>query len=239
MIHIVIVDDHELVRRGLRDLIESHDEFRIVAEAGNTFDGLNAIKTHQPDIAILDVRMLDGNGVELCREIQSQFPEVKVIMLTAYSDDEALLGSILAGAKGYLLKDIKGDIFLKSIHKVAQGESILDAQAAERVRDRLRKVGSPAAEIADLSEQERRIISLIGDGFSNFCPILHVACTEICGVKVTFCLGESKPVWHIGKSCDVYASYLQCRDMFPVGIDHRETFAHKFNIFTLFFVISS
>lgn len=167
MIHIVIVDDHELVRRGLRDLIESHDEFRIVAEAGNTFDGLNAIKTHQPDIAILDVRMLDGNGVELCREIQSQFPEVKVIMLTAYSDDEALLGSILAGAKGYLLKDIKGDIFLKTIHKVAQGESILDAQAAERVRDRLRKVGSPAAEIADLSEQERRIISLIGDGFSN------------------------------------------------------------------------
>lgn len=167
MIHIVIVDDHELVRRGLRDLIESHDEFRIVAEAGNTFDGLNAIKTHQPDIAILDVRMLDGNGVELCREIQSQFPEVKVIMLTAYSDDEALLGSILAGAKGYLLKDIKGDIFLKSIHKVAQGESILDAQAAERVRDRLRKVGSPAAEIADLSEQERRIITLIGDGFSN------------------------------------------------------------------------
>lgn len=167
MIHIVIVDDHELVRRGLRDLIESHDEFRIVAEAGNTFDGLNAIKTHQPDIAILDVRMLDGNGVELCREIQSQFPEVKVIMLTAYSDDEALLGSILAGAKGYLLKDIKGDIFLKAIHKVAQGESILDAQAAERVRDRLRKVGSPAAEIADLSEQERRIISLIGDGFSN------------------------------------------------------------------------
>lgn len=167
MIHIVIVDDHELVRRGLRDLIESHDEFRIVAEAGNTFDGLNAIKTHQPDIAILDVRMLDGNGVELCREIQSQFPEVKVIMLTAYSDDEALLGSILAGAKGYLLKDIKGDIFLKSIHKVAQGESILDAQAAERVRDRLRKVGSPAAKIADLSEQERRIITLIGDGFSN------------------------------------------------------------------------
>lgn len=167
MIHIVIVDDHELVRRGLRDLIESHDEFRIVAEAGNTFDGLNAIKTHQPDIAILDVRMLDGNGVELCREIQSQFPEVKVIMLTAYSDDEALLGSILAGAKGYLLKDIKGDIFLKSIYKVAQGESILDAQAAERVRDRLRKVGSPAAGIADLSEQERRIISLIGDGFSN------------------------------------------------------------------------
>lgn len=167
MIHIVIVDDHELVRRGLRDLIESHDEFRIVAEAGNTFDGLNAIKTHQPDIAILDVRMLDGNGVELCREIQSQFPEVKVIILTAYSDDEALLGSILAGVKGYLLKDIKGDIFLKSIHKVAQGESILDAQAAERVRERLRKVGSPAAEIADLSEQERRIISLIGEGFSN------------------------------------------------------------------------
>ena len=167
MIQIVIIDDHELVRRGLRDLIESHDEFRIVAEAGNTFEGLNAIKTHQPDIAILDVRMLDGNGVELCREIQSQFPEVKVIMLTAYSDDEALLGSILAGAKGYLLKDIKGDIFLKSIHKVAQGESILDAQAAERVRERLRKVGSPAAEIADLSEQERRIISLIGEGFSN------------------------------------------------------------------------
>ena len=167
MIRVAIVDDHELVRRGLTDLIESDSDLEVVAQAGNTFDGLNVIKNHLPDVAILDVRLPDGNGVELCREIQSQIPEVKVIMLTSYADDEALLGAILAGASGYVLKDIKGEIFLKSIHKVAAGESILDVNAAERVKERLRKSGSPAADIADLSEQERRIIALIGEGLTN------------------------------------------------------------------------
>ena len=167
MIRIGIVDDHELVRRGLKELIESDNELEVVAQAGNAFDGFQAIKNSSPDIAILDVRLLDGNGVELCREIQSQVPGVKVIMLTAFADDEALLGAILAGASGYLLKDIKGDVFLKSIHAVASGESILDKSAVERVKERLRKSGSPAADISDLSEQEKRIITLIGQGLTN------------------------------------------------------------------------
>lgn len=167
MIRVAIVDDHELVRRGLTDLIESDSKLEVVAQAGSTFDGLQIIKKYLPDVAILDVRLPDGNGVELCREVQSQVPGVKVIMLTSYADDEALLGAILAGASGYVLKDIKGEIFLKSIHKVAAGESILDPNAAERVKERLRKSGSPAADIADLSEQERKIIALIGEGLTN------------------------------------------------------------------------
>lgn len=167
MIRVAVVDDHELVRRGLTDLIESDSELEVVAQAGSTFDGLQIIKKYLPDVAILDVRLPDGNGVELCREVQSQVSGVKVIMLTSYADDEALLGAILAGASGYVLKDIKGEIFLKSIHKVAAGESILDPNAAERVKERLRKSGSPAADIADLSEQERKIIALIGEGLTN------------------------------------------------------------------------
>lgn len=167
MIRVAVVDDHELVRRGLTDLIESDSELEVVAQAGSTFDGLQIIKKYLPDVAILDVRLPDGNGVELCREVQSQVSGVKVIMLTSYADDEALLGAILAGASGYVLKDIKGEIFLKSIHKVAAGESILDPNAAERVKERLHKSGSPAADIADLSEQERKIIALIGEGLTN------------------------------------------------------------------------
>lgn len=167
MIRIAIIDDHELVRRGLKDLIQTDNDLEVVAEAGNVYDGFQAVKNFLPDVAILDVRMLDGNGVELCREIQSQITGVKVIMLTAYADDEALLGAIMAGASGYLLKDVKGEMFLRSIHKVAAGENILDQNAAGRVRERLRLAGSPAADIADLSDQERRILTLIGEGLTN------------------------------------------------------------------------
>lgn len=166
-ISVAIIDDHELVRRGLKDLIESDPELQVIAQAANVYEGFNVVKSHQPDVAIVDVRMPDGNGVELCREILSHVEGVKVIMLTSYADDEALLGAILAGASGYVLKDIKGEILLKSIHKVGQGESILDKEAADRVRARLRKSGSAAAEIEDLSEQELKIISYIGDGLTN------------------------------------------------------------------------
>ena len=166
-IRVAIVDDHELVRRGLRDLIESDEELQVIAQAGNVYEGFQVIKNLRPDVVILDVRLPDGNGVELCREILSNVESVSVIMLTSYADDEALLGAILAGASGYVLKDIRGDILLQSIHKVAAGESILDEHAAERVKSRLRRSGSPAAEIENLSEQERKIIALIGEGFTN------------------------------------------------------------------------
>lgn len=166
-IRVAIIDDHELVRRGLKDLIESDGELQVVAQAGNVYDGFQVVSNLKPDVAIVDVRMPDGNGVELCREILSHVDGVKVIMLTSYADDEALLGAILAGASGYVLKDIKGEMLLKSIHKVGQGESILDEEAADRVRARLRKSGSAAAEIEDLSEQELKIIAYIGDGLTN------------------------------------------------------------------------
>lgn len=167
MIKVAIVDDHELVRRGLKDLIDTDPELEVIAQAGNVYDGFNTINNHRPDVAILDVRLPDGNGVELCREIKSHNPQIKVIMLTSYADDEALLGAILAGACGYVLKDINGELLLNSIHQVAKGQSILDEHAADRVRERLRKVGSPAAEISILSEQERKIITYIGDGLTN------------------------------------------------------------------------
>lgn len=167
MIRVAIVDDHELVRRGLKDLIDPDPDLEVIAQAGNVYDGFNTINNHSPDVAILDVRLPDGNGVELCREIKSHNPQIKVIMLTSYADDEALLGAILAGACGYVLKDINGDLLLNSIKEVAMGNSILDEHAADRVRERLRKVGSPAAEINLLSEQERRIITYIGDGLTN------------------------------------------------------------------------
>jgi DNA-binding NarL/FixJ family response regulator len=166
-IRLAIVDDHELVRRGLKDLIESDRDLQVIAQAGNVYDGFQVIKSLKPDVAILDVRLPDGNGVELCREILSNVDGIGIIMLTSYADDEALLGAILAGAYGYVLKDIKGDILLRSIHKVAAGESILDEHAADRVKSRLRKSGSPAAEIEDLSDQERKIIALIGEGLTN------------------------------------------------------------------------
>lgn len=167
VVRIVIVDDHELVRRGLRNLLESDQKIKVIGEQGNVFDGYNTIKEFKPDLVILDVRLPDGNGIELCREIRSNLEDIKVIILTSYADDEALLGAIMAGASGYLLKDIKGEIFLDSIHLVAAGNSILDEHAAERVRARLKKSGSPAADIADLSEQERKIIVLIGEGLTN------------------------------------------------------------------------
>jgi len=167
VIQVAIVDDHELVRRGLKDLIETDPEMQVIAQAGNVYEGFQVVSAHKPDVAILDVRLPDGNGVELCREIKSHVNAVKVIMLTSYADDEALLGAILAGACGYVLKDINGELLLNSIRQVASGQSILDEHAADRVRERLRKVGSPAAEISILSDQERKIITYIGDGLTN------------------------------------------------------------------------
>lgn len=167
MIRVVIVDDHELVRRGLSDLLESDGALSVVGQAGNAYDAFHTVLTLLPEVVVLDVRLPDGNGVELCRDIKAHSPEIKVVMLTSFADDEALLGAILAGADGYILKDIKGETLLRSIHQVCSGQSILDEHAADRVRERLRKSGSPAAEISELTEQERRIIALIGQGMTN------------------------------------------------------------------------
>ena len=165
--NVFIVDDHEVVRRGLIDLINAEDDLTVVGDAGNVHDALQQIVDLQPDVAVLDVRLPDGSGVELCREVRSIAPNVHTLMLTSYADDEALLGAILAGASGYALKDIKGEDLLNTIRIIARGDSTLDAHAAERVRSRLRRAGSAAAELDDLTDQERRVIELIGEGLTN------------------------------------------------------------------------
>lgn len=165
--NVYIVDDHEVVRRGLIDLINAEDDLQVIGDAGNVHDGLQQIIELQPDVAVLDVRLPDGSGIELCREVRSIAPGVHTLMLTSYADDEALLGAILAGASGYVLKDIKGEDLLNTIRIIARGDSTLDAHAAERVRSRLRKAGSSAAELDELTDQERRVIELIGEGLTN------------------------------------------------------------------------
>ena len=165
--NVFIVDDHEVVRRGLIDLINAEDDLNVVGDAGNMHDALKMIIDLQPDIAVLDVRLPDGSGIELCRDVRSMVPNVHTLMLTSYADDEALLGAILAGASGYALKDIKGEDLLNTIRIIARGDSTLDAHAADRVRARLRKAGSAAAELDGLTDQERRVIELIGEGLTN------------------------------------------------------------------------
>lgn len=165
--NVFIVDDHEVVRRGLIDLINAEDDLHVVGDAGNMHDALRQIIELQPHIAVLDVRLPDGSGIELCRDVRSMVPNVNALMLTSYADDEALLGAILAGASGYALKDIKGEDLLNTIRIIARGDSTLDAHAADRVRARLRKAGSAAAELSDLTDQERRVIELIGEGLTN------------------------------------------------------------------------
>ena len=165
--NVFIVDDHEVVRRGLIDLINAEDDLNVVGDAGNMHDALKRIVELQPDIAVLDVRLPDGSGIELCRDVRSMVPNVHTLMLTSYADDEALLGAILAGASGYALKDIKGEDLLNTIRIIARGDSTLDAHAADRVRARLRKAGSAAAELDGLTDQERRVIELIGEGLTN------------------------------------------------------------------------
>lgn len=164
---VFIVDDHEVVRRGLIDLINAEDDLNVVGDAGNVHDALKMIIDLQPDVAVLDVRLPDGSGIELCRDICSMAPNVHTLMLTSYADDEALLGAILAGARGYALKDIKGEDLLNTVRIIARGDSTLDAHAADRVRARLRKAGSAAAELDGLTDQERRVVELIGEGLTN------------------------------------------------------------------------
>lgn len=166
-IRVFLVDDHELVRRGLADLIGIEDDLEVVGEAGTVADALKRIPATKPDVAVLDVRLPDGTGVDICRDMRSEFPELKALMLTSYADDEALFEAIMAGASGYVLKDIRGNDLLDAIRSIAAGKSLLDPVATARVMERLRQANQQTDELADLSEQERRILELIGEGLTN------------------------------------------------------------------------
>lgn len=166
-IKVFVVDDHELVRRGLIDLIDAEADLRVVGQAGTVAGALDEINTELPDVAVLDVRLPDGNGIELCREIRSHYPQVYVLMLTSFSDDEALLGAVLGGASGFVIKDIKNLDLLDAIRRVASGESLLDTSTTTKLRIRLREASNPAGGIDDLTDQERRVLEFIGEGLTN------------------------------------------------------------------------
>lgn len=166
-IRVFLLDDHEVVRRGLADLIGLETDMSVVGEAGTIAEALARIPAARPDVAVLDVRLPDGSGVEVCREIRSEFPEMKALMLTSYADDEALFDSIMAGASGYCLKDIRGTDLVGAVRTVAHGRSLLDPVATARVMAKLRDGRQSDQRLDQLTAQERRILELIGEGLTN------------------------------------------------------------------------
>ncbi|KAA0235835.1 MAG: DNA-binding transcriptional activator DevR/DosR [Acidimicrobiales bacterium] len=166
-IRVFLLDDHEVVRRGLRQLLESDEELEVVGEAATAEEAVGRIPATSPDVAVLDVQLPDGTGVEVCRDVRSKNPELAVLMLTSFDDDKALFDSIMAGAAGYVLKQIKGNELIEAIKAVAGGRSLLDPEVTQLVLDRLRKGESEDALVAQLTPQERNIFDLIGEGLTN------------------------------------------------------------------------
>lgn len=165
---VLLVDDHDVVREGLRALLRRRDELVVAGEADSVASAIEAARATQPDVVIMDVRLPDGTGVQACREIRAERPNTKVIMLTSYADDEAVLASIMAGASGYLLKQTRGQDLLDAIGRVLRGESLLDPVVTSRVLERVRSVGQGKPdELSLLSEQERKILDLIAQGKTN------------------------------------------------------------------------
>ena len=166
-IGVFLLDDHEIVRKGVRDLLEAEPDITVVGEAGTAQSALARIPALRPDVAVLDVRLPDGDGVSVCREIRSKMPEVACLMLTSFGDDEALFDAIMAGAAGYVLKQIRGTDLVGAVRTVAAGQSLLDPQAASKVMARMRDRSRKPDPLAGLTEQERKILELIGEGLTN------------------------------------------------------------------------
>jgi DNA-binding NarL/FixJ family response regulator len=166
-IRVFLLDDHEVVRRGLHELLTLEDDLEVVGEGSTAHDALVRIPAVRPDVAVLDVRLPDGSGVEVCREIRSTLPDTHCLMLTSYADDEALFDAIMAGASGYVLKDIRGNDLVTAIRQVAGGKSLLDPQATARVLERLRNGQQRDSRLEALTDQERRILDFIGEGLTN------------------------------------------------------------------------
>ncbi|MEO6059872.1 MAG: response regulator transcription factor [Candidatus Limnocylindria bacterium] len=168
-LRLLVVDDHEVVREGLVALLSRRDEFQVVAEAGTAAEALLAARRFEPDLVIMDVRLPDSSGIEACREIRAEFPKIRVVMLTSYPDEEAVLSAILAGASGYLLKQVRGRDLVSALEAVGRGDSLLDPAVTERVLERVRRVasGQEHDELADLTAQERKILLLVAEGKTN------------------------------------------------------------------------
>jgi len=168
-LRLLVVDDHEVVRQGLVALLDRRSGFEIVAQAGSVAESIALAALHQPDLVIMDVRLPDGSGIEACREIRAARPETRVVMLTSYPDEEAVLSAIIAGASGYFLKQIRGRDLVSALESVGRGESLLDPAVTEKVLARVRQMagGGAVDELAGLTEQERKILLLVADGMTN------------------------------------------------------------------------
>jgi two-component system response regulator DevR len=166
-IRVFLLDDHEVVREGLRLLLEGAGDIEVVAEASSATEAMRRLPTARPDVAVLDVRLPDGSGVEVCRDIRSERPETACIMLTSFADDEALVAAIMAGAAGYVLKQIKGNDLVEAVRQVASGKSLIDPVLAERVRRRLTDGSAEDERLARLTPQEKRILALLAEGMTN------------------------------------------------------------------------
>lgn len=166
-IRVYLLDDHEIVRQGLRTLLESTGDIEVVGESGSAQEAAHRIPSLKPDVAVLDGRLPDGSGVEVCREVRSIDPGIHALILTSYDDDEALFAAIMAGAAGYVLKQVRGNDLLDTVRRVAAGQSTLDPAVTQQVLDRLRNGPQEDPALAQLTTQERRILELIGEGMTN------------------------------------------------------------------------
>ena len=168
-LRLLVVDDHEVVRQGLAALLARRPAFQVVAEAGTVAEAMAASRRFRPDLVIMDIRLPDGTGIEACRDIRAEMPETRVVMLTSYPDEEAVLAAILAGASGYLLKQIRGRDLVAALESVGRGDSLLDPAVTERVLERVRRVaaGEGHDELAELTPQERKILLLVAEGKTN------------------------------------------------------------------------
>ncbi|MEV0436316.1 MULTISPECIES: response regulator transcription factor [Nocardia] len=167
MLEVFLVDDHEIVRRGLIDLLEGDPELTVIGQAGGVAEAMVRIRETRPDVAVLDVRLPDGNGIELCRNLLAEFEDLRCLILTSFSDEHAMLDAILAGASGYVVKNIDGMKLADAIKQVGAGHSLLDTRAADALRARLRRSTEPTGPLAGLTDQERRLLELLGEGLTN------------------------------------------------------------------------
>jgi DNA-binding NarL/FixJ family response regulator len=166
-ITVYLLDDHEIVRLGLKDLLESDGDIEVIGESGSVSHALAQIPALRPQVAVLDGRLPDGSGIDVCREVRSRNPEIRALILTSFDDDEALFAAIMAGAAGYVLKQIRGSDLVDSVRRVAAGQSLLDPAVTARVLERVRKGPELDPALAPLTEQERRVLALIGEGMTN------------------------------------------------------------------------
>ena len=168
-LRLLVVDDHEVVRQGLVSLLERREHFQVVAEAGTAAEAVEMARKFEPDLVVMDVRLPDGSGIEACREIRAEFPGTRVVILTSYPDEEAVLSAIIAGASGYLLKQIRGRDLVSALESVGRGESLLDPAVTEKVLDRVRRIatGTYTDELAQLTQQEQKILLLVAEGKTN------------------------------------------------------------------------